>query len=302
LRSILVATDFSDDAVLAVTRAARLACLPGVQGVQLLHVVDTPGYGALRSWLSLTESSQLALLDEARRALAAQVQAFQRECGRDAASRVMVGPLLDSLVEAAADADLLVIGAHGQHPVRDIAIGSTAERLLRKRRRAVLVVRAAAARPYQRVLVPVDFSRHAMPALRAAATIAPDAQLDVLHVFEVPFEGKLRRAGVPDAELVRLRQQARAEAVEGLGRLVRESGVDPARIGRSIVHGYAPRVIIDAARTRDADLIVIGKHGESLAADLLLGSVTLHVLGEARCDVLVVSARPRRQSSNGSPT
>ncbi|RPH59454.1 MAG: universal stress protein, partial [Burkholderiales bacterium] len=116
------------------------------------------------------------------------------------------------------------------------------------------------------------------------------AQIDVLHAFEVPFESKLRFAGVADDEIHRLRQHARARAVDRVAKLVADAGVDATRVQRRVEHGYAPRVIVDAARHWDADLIVIGKHGESIVEDLLLGSVTLHVLGEARCDVLVVSA------------
>jgi len=40
---------------------------------------------------------------------------------------------------------------------------------------------------------------------------------------------------------------------------------------------------------RDCDLVVLGKHGRSAAEDLLLGSVTKHVLAEGRSDVLVAT-------------
>jgi len=39
----------------------------------------------------------------------------------------------------------------------------------------------------------------------------------------------------------------------------------------------------------DADLIVIGKHGTNFTEELLLGSVTKHVLAESQGDVLVVA-------------
>ena len=37
----------------------------------------------------------------------------------------------------------------------------------------------------------------------------------------------------------------------------------------------------------DCDLIVMGKHGENLMEQLLLGSVTKHVLGESQGDILI---------------
>ena len=51
--------------------------------------------------------------------------------------------------------------------------------------------------------------------------------------------------------------------------------------------GYPARVVLDAAEKRGADLIAVGKRGRSGLERLLIGSLTRHVLGESRCDVLV---------------
>lgn len=303
-RSILVATDFSAGAALAASRAAVLARELGIDELRVLHVVEAPWLGTLQQWFGLAEASRQGLVDEAGRSMARVVAAIEKETGRKPAASVVVANLLDTLVEQAAQADLLVIGARGQHPVRDFAVGTTGERLLRKRRGPILVVRGRPVRPYRRVLAPVDFSPHALQVLRHASAIAPGALVGLLHAFEVPFESKLRFAGVSEDEIHRLRVHARAQAADGVAKLLAGSGVGAGRVHRRIEHGYAPRVIVDAARHDDADLIVIGKHGESIVEDLLLGSVTLHVLGQARCDVLVVSAPQAgtAQSSNGSPT
>src|SRR5690606_27510520 len=159
-------------------------------------------------------------VDEAERSMAGLVSAIEAETGRRVASSVVVGNLLEAVIECAAHADLLVVGARGQHPVRDFAIGTTGERLLRKRRGSMLVARRKPVNSYRRVLAPVDFSKHSAAVLRQATSIAPAAQIDVLHAFEVPFESKLRFAGVADDEIHRLRQHARAQAVDGVARLV----------------------------------------------------------------------------------
>ena len=51
--------------------------------------------------------------------------------------------------------------------------------------------------------------------------------------------------------------------------------------------GDAPLHILGAARERFCDLIVIGKHGRQAAEELLLGSVTKHVLAECQSDILI---------------
>jgi len=52
--------------------------------------------------------------------------------------------------------------------------------------------------------------------------------------------------------------------------------------------GMPEAAIPDLLRETAADLVVAGKHGQSEVIDLLLGSMTKHLLREAACDVLVV--------------
>ena len=57
-----------------------------------------------------------------------------------------------------------------------------------------------------------------------------------------------------------------------------------------IVDGRAAQTIVEVARQRHVDLIVMGTHGRSGVAHLLLGSVTEKVLRTAPCPVLAVRA------------
>ena len=57
-----------------------------------------------------------------------------------------------------------------------------------------------------------------------------------------------------------------------------------------VVQGDASQRIIELEQEKDCDLVVLGKHGQSAAEDLLLGSVSKHVLAEGSTDVLVSTA------------
>lgn len=186
------------------------------------------------------------------------------------------------------DADLLVLGARGAGNMRHLLLGSTAERMLRKTLRPLLVVKQAPQDAYRRVLVPVDFSSWSAPALALAQAIAPQAELTLLHAFEAPFEGKLHYAGVESATIEHYRSVAKHDALHAMKRLAAEVGLD-ARAAHStrVLHGDAARRILEQAQAPGCDLIVIGKHGESMLEELLLGSVTMRVLAESGCDVLV---------------
>jgi nucleotide-binding universal stress UspA family protein len=75
--------------------------------------------------------------------------------------------------------------------VRELLLGSTTERVLRKITRPLLVVKQMAHEPYRRVLAPVDFSIRSVAALDLARAIAPEGSLVLLNAFEAPFEHKV---------------------------------------------------------------------------------------------------------------
>ena len=85
-----------------------------------------------------------------------------------------------------------------------------------------------------------------------------------------------------------LRIQAKREATAKMNELVVASGVDEARARRLVLHGEASALILEQELEQDCDLIVIGKRGLGLLEELLLGSVTKHVLAQSSADVLVI--------------
>jgi nucleotide-binding universal stress UspA family protein len=54
--------------------------------------------------------------------------------------------------------------------------------------------------------------------------------------------------------------------------------------------GKPYEAIVDTAKQRQADLIIVGSHGRTGLKRLLMGSVTERVIGHAETAVLVVKA------------
>lgn len=202
---------------------------------------------------------------------------------------VATGPILPELERHAdaIDADLFVLGARGTNVVRHLMLGSTAERLVGRATRPMLVVKREARQPYRSVLVPVDFSRASPSSLALARAIAPGASIVLLHAFDVPYESKLRFAGVDADTIGRYRIAAEREARQRLGALCDAAGLAPGDATPLVLHGDPFRHIVEQEDAGGCDLVAIGKRGESAAGDLLLGSVTREVLTASRCDVLV---------------
>jgi len=124
-------------------------------------------------------------------------------------------------------------------------------------------------------------------AIKQAQAIAPQAEIILLHAYEVPFEGQLRYASVDDAIINEYLLAARREATACMEALCREAGLGLDEARYVLVHGDPSACVIEQEQVQSADLIVMGKHGENLIEELLLGSVTKHVLIESQCDVLV---------------
>ncbi|NMG69782.1 universal stress protein [Parazoarcus communis] len=294
VRTVLAATDLSSHARHAVGRAAMLAAEMGAR-MSLMHVVAGGGLDALRHlFAGGTSDVGERLLDEVR----GEVRELADELGErhhlTMDIQLIVGAVLTELGghADAIDADLLVLGARGASPLREWMLGSTTERMLRKTYRPMLVVKQIPHETYRRVLVPVDFSPRSIESLRFARQVAPQADLILLHAFEVPFEGKLRYAGVDDNALSSLRVTAKREAVEHMNTLIEHAGLSDAPVRRIVMHGDAPSIILNQEQEQDCDLIVIGKRGAGLIEEVLLGSVTKHILAQSSADVLVTDRAP----------
>lgn len=163
-------------------------------------------------------------------------------------------------------------------------------RLLRKSiRRPVLVVKQAPRGDYRTVLVAVDFSPSSQPAIQAARRWAPDAAVVLLHAFELPFEGRLRFAGVEE-QVIRQYISAGIETRRNaLHELAASAGLASADYSAKVIPGDPSQQVITMEQEYGADLIVVGRHGAHIIEELLLGSVTKHVLSEAQSDVMVVA-------------
>ncbi|MBK6335589.1 MAG: universal stress protein [Betaproteobacteria bacterium] len=289
---ILVATDLSAAARHAVQRALLLASFAGSE-VHIVHALELDALDSLRELLGANLSATKAALEaDACERLAQLATDAADHRGTAAQTRVVAGaPLAVVAREAdALDAGLLVLGARGESFLRHAMLGSTAARLLRKSvRRPVLVVKQPPRKDYRNVLVAVDFSPASRLVIREAMRWALGAELVLLHAFELPYEGKLTYAGVEEQVIRQYISNGIRTRRERLHDLAASAGCALGSCLVRVIHGEPSQQIIAMEQEYDADLIVVGKHGTHITEELLLGSVTRHVLAEAQGDVLVVA-------------
>lgn len=292
MKRLLAATDLSAPSRHAVDRAYRLANELGCP-LTLAHAIAPGMFDGLQALLGADAPSlDQSLIAEAEARLNALNFDPYRNHGIRADCAVLSGRPIDAIARHADEiaADLLVLGAHGEGFLRQLTVGSTASRLLRKTRHPVLVVKQPPHEGYRRALVAIDFSPAALAALRLARQLAPAASLTLVHAVELPFEGKMQYANVDPGIIQQYRIQAQLAGMQKLRELARAEALPDAGTQLLALHGEAARLIVEQEQEQDSDLIVIGKRGLHFVEELLLGSTTTHVLTEAQGDVLVASA------------
>jgi len=289
---VLAATDFSPAARHATERAARIAHETGAT-LALLHVLPGGSLAELRQWLGSGHALEQQLLADALAQLQQAAEALQLERQVPVRTLQASGVAFEEISREAErqGAAVMVLGARGMGFLRRLVLGSTSERLLRRSTRPLLVVRQMPHEPYRRALVAIDFSPWSQGAVQVVRLVAPGARLLLFSVFQVPFEDKLRFAGVDAATIENYRRQARADALQRLHDLAQQCGLKTGEWEPQVAEGDASMRIVETEQALDCDLIVLGKHGQSATEELLLGSVTKHVLAEGSADVLVSTAR-----------
>jgi nucleotide-binding universal stress UspA family protein len=135
----------------------------------------------------------------------------------------------------------------------------------------------------QRVLFPVDFSKHNRAALDFAASLARDAgaRLVLVHVKETPVEVSAG-GGLAVAELGPDLATVKAE----LNDIAPSDPAVPCE--RHVLIGSPAAEIVRFAKQDKCDLIVMSTHGRTGLLHLLMGSVAERVVRRAPCPVMTI--------------
>lgn len=289
LKTILAALALESDTDPVAGRAMQLAAQHGAR-LLLVHVVETPRAGAGDLAAPLDDAALAVILeDQARERLTELAARARRGSGVEIVVRCgRADEVIDELAREHA-AGLIVIGPGKARGVREKVFGSTADRLVRVACAPVLVVRSPVFDPYRRVIAAVDFSEPSQAVAEAAARVAPEAMVELVHVVEIPlgFEQAMRKAGTPQAEIEQYRRARAAAARRGLLECFPAAGRAPARMRPRVVQGDAAVALVRMARSGRTDLVALGTRGRNVAARFVLGSVARKVLLGASCDVLV---------------
>jgi nucleotide-binding universal stress UspA family protein len=294
LARIVVATDFSDTASLALDRAMDIATRHQSE-IALVHVMqpDVPPLAAPE--MVVMPPNYEELIEEACLEGLQHAAARVREAGIPVSEHLERGRAAPRISEAAdaLAADLILIGTRGNTKFKRLLLGSVAEEVVRVAQRPVLTVHPTDDRPIEpvrRLLFPTDFSVASDQALAVANRLligSAETKILLVHAYHITasivplagFRGEVVPLFVENAQhMAEKLTQPSAEALRSRG-----FAVDVV-----VKRGDPALIVTELAAEHDADLVVMGTRGHSKIRQLLLGSTAERVVEHASCPVLTV--------------
>ena len=144
----------------------------------------------------------------------------------------------------------------------------------------------------EKILCPIDFSEYSKETLKYAVSFAmkDEATLFLLHVIDM-------RTFEDDLEAIRVKQikdeitkQHKSRLLDYVTKEIRND----IKIEALVVQGIPFVEIIDISKKNKIDMIVMGSHGRTGIAHIMLGSVAEKVARKAPCPVLIVKQPGRK--------
>jgi nucleotide-binding universal stress UspA family protein len=276
INGLLVATDFSEQATLAVKIAVPLARQLGTR-LHMLHIVSplTHAPGGAGITPALREIDLRSAENRLRRYTARIPEA--RALGPE--EIVLCGSVAEAIpaVVESKGIDLVAMGSHGRSGVGRHVFGSHAEHAVRHLHCPVLVAGPGCYSDFEAlhsIVFATNLSAASSRPARYAASLAAaaGATLTLMHVL--PYDPQEKAAS---------REQAKNIAIEQL--LLLASGA----LSRfEVAFGGPAEQILQAADRQEADLIVMGVNEHGVMADHAPWATLSEVIRHARCPVLAV--------------
>jgi universal stress protein E len=280
IRSVLVPADFTPEFDLIARFATGLSAL-GVKRVVLGHVVDASGM----------EGPVIAAEVDRAQESVREASAPLVDAGLDVEVRIAAGgDPSEGILGLAADAnvDAIVCGSHGKGTMERLIAGSVSEEVISSAEVPSLMVRfsllrtvdnpAELVRTFGRTLVlTTDFSAASTRALMAVLDLPSGSvgMLYLVHALDPALEGEQLEKAETGAEF-QLRNMADMAAQRGIA-------------ARPVVRQGDPgRVALREIDERRATGVVAGTRGRGPLTEALLGSVSLTLVRQASCPVLIV--------------
>lgn len=265
--TVMVATDLSPRCDRAVDRAAQLARHWGAV-LQVVHVISEK---AAKQADSAPDASDV------RNTFADPML--------DAEILLPAGPAPTTIAATAqvSGADLLVVGVARFNNLSDFFLGTAVDHIIRHARLPVLIVKQRPRSIYRNMLVATDFSDSCRKALVRAARLFPEAAIQLVHAYQVPYGPWL---DTDDA-----REQVREQASLRMEEMLAHPDITDdirTRIRCVLEYGEVAPVVTRLVAETSADLLVLATNTSDSLLHAAIGSTALALACQVPQDTLIV--------------
>ncbi len=219
------------------------------------------------------------ILDEAQKRLPANFAHVQRVH--------QIGHPVEVIVETARSArsNLIMLGARGLGPVKELILGSVSHRVLMHAPCSTMIMKAPVTQ-FRKILLPIEGPEDAEAALQFLA-LQPFRQPVEIEVFTVWPQPRLSwPTTVKQSDMLETQaiEEAQARMTVITARLKQMNYASQAHVGI----GNPAYAILEQAKAAQSDLIMMGTHARAGLSRFLMGSISHAVLHQAPCPVLIV--------------
>lgn len=210
------------------------------------------------------------------------------------------GSPFEEICRIAADRniDLIAIATRGNTGLKYLALGSTADKVVRYSPCPVLVVpprrslvNGSGAKHISKIVVPIDFSDCSLKGLDYAKALAKKFGSRLILLNSVALQYWITSDEYARYDFPVLMRQAERLAGDQMEALIENTDWDGIKVESSLQIGHAGDQI--CAEGKRADMIVTSTHGTTGFKHMLLGSTAEYVVRHASCPVFVVPSRVR---------
>lgn len=282
---ILLSTDGSEFSEGAVREAIELAKTCSSKLIAISVVETNPEYEAIAP--QLVEKAE----KEARQHLESiKSRALKEGVECETISRQGEDPFKYIVEEAARDqVGIIITGRRGRKGLKRLMMGSETAKIIGHAPCNVLVVPRLAKIDFSRIIVATDGSKYSEAAVREAVSIAKRCNSTLFAISVVPSETESPFDIVHTEMMKETIVEKELRMAENIIRDLKTSAEKEGVTVTGLVYSGKPyEAVINAAKEKRADLIIVGSHGRTGIERLLMGSVTERVIGLADCAVLVV--------------
>jgi len=139
---ILYPTDFSDVSKKALDYLAQLKDA-GTKEIVVLHVIDERGIDAISRYGSGSAETIIGRIEKEAREEGKKIEKKLRQSGLNVKVRIETGVPLKEILKAEQEekVSVIVIGSHGKTNIKEMLLGSVSEKVIRKSKNPVLVIK-----------------------------------------------------------------------------------------------------------------------------------------------------------------